>query len=582
MKAAAFPRIVFANRRSIRWRLPWSYAGIAILTALALGGLLLFTLNRYYTRLETQYLEMNAHGLARQVDLMYHDGLTTEDIQSAVSLFSFLTRARVQLYDPEMMLVADSGPASEQLQINFGFGQRTPDRIGGSGGATRAIGPFLIMRADAATTPLDYTAATLIEGAAATGTTSSNLLIGPSPLEGQATTTLQGSIGVPVTEAPGESALPEGEQGIGRYLVPIQRGPFGQIALETAVPGSFSSARVSMPVHDASGTLLAYVELSEGPAFGSEIVRAVAENSLLAGGIALLIAALVGILMSRNISRPALALAVVAREMEQGNLAVRSGVQRRDEFGVLAEAFNAMATRIETTIATLRQFVADAAHEINTPLTALRTNLELTTTSDIPDSARSDVQKALAELSRLDALTSNLLTLTRLENPLVANPRTPVDLTGLVRQMHERHASRAEQAAINLSVEAPDEPVVIQADPAQMSRVLDNLLDNALKFTPGGGEIILGLSAGGGLARLWVQDTGIGIPAGDLARLFSRFHRGRNAAAFPGNGLGLSIVRAIVDDHDGHIEVTSDEGGTCFTVGLPLIQRQGRDKERES
>lgn len=257
-------------------------------------------------------------------------------------------------------------------------------------------------------------------------------------------------------------------------------------------------------------------------------------------------------------------------------------MERSDEFGALAETFNAMASQIETTVATLRQFVADAAHEINTPLTALRTNLELTTGSDIPDAARADLEKALAELARLDALTSNLLTLTRLENPLVVGQRWSVDLTGLLRQMHKRYASRAEQATINLTVETASESVIVQADPAQITRVFDNLLDNALKFTPGSGQITLGLRADAKTARLWVQDSGIGIPTGDIPRLFSRFHRGRNAAAFPGNGLGLSIVKAIVDDHGGHIEVTNSEQGTCFSVSLPLERQFSRNKEYET
>jgi signal transduction histidine kinase len=267
------------------------------------------------------------------------------------------------------------------------------------------------------------------------------------------------------------------------------------------------------------------------------------------------------------------ALAGVTRQMAQGNLAARVELARRDEFGLLATTFNAMAERVEMTVNTLRRFVEDAAHEINTPLTALRTNLELTAIYAMPDAARTDIQQSLSELTRLEKLTRSLLTLARLEAPDMALQRVPLDLAALIRQMHEQYASRAEQAGIALSVEVPEEAVIIQADQAQITRVLDNLIDNALKFTPAGEQVILGACADGDIARLWVQDTGIGIPEDDLPRLFSRFHRGRNAAAYPGNGLGLVITRAIVEEHAGHIGVESSGGITRFTVTLPRDQK---------
>jgi signal transduction histidine kinase len=286
-----------------------------------------------------------------------------------------------------------------------------------------------------------------------------------------------------------------------------------------------------------------------------------------------LIAAVAGIIVSRNISQPVLALANATRQMAQGDLTARVELKRRDEFGVLADAFNVMAARVQSTISALRRFVADAAHEINTPLTALRTNLELITTYNMPDTARTDVKQALNELKRLEMLTRNLLALARLEAPDTVVQRSPLDLVVLVRQMHERYASRAEQAEITLTVDAPGQPILIQANQEQIMRMLDNLLDNALKFTPGQGQVTLGMCTEEDTVRVWVQDTGIGIPEDDLPKLFGRFHRGRNAAAYPGNGLGLVITRSIVEEHGGHITVESSEAGTCFTVSLPYDQK---------
>lgn len=143
-------------------------------------------------------------------------------------------------------------------------------------------------------------------------------------------------------------------------------------------------------------------------------------------------------------------------------------------------------------------------------------------------------------------------------------------MAALVRQMIERHASRADQAGIELDCQVPQEPVTVMGDREQLIRVLDNLFDNALKFTHAQGRVSLAVERDHDLVQIGVRDTGIGIPAEDMAQLFSRFHRGRNAAAFPGNGLGLVIARAIVTDHGGQITVDNNGGtGTCFTVTLP-------------
>jgi signal transduction histidine kinase len=317
------------------------------------------------------------------------------------------------------------------------------------------------------------------------------------------------------------------------------------------------------------GSLLGYLELSESPAFGSEIVNDVAEKAVVAGVIGVLLAGVAGWFASRQISHPVLTLAEATRHMAEGDLTVRVGLDRRDELGLLARTFNTMAERVENTVITLKQFVADAAHEINTPITALRTNLELAAENATPEIFRADVVRAQVELERLETLTQGLLTLSRLEAHSTQSVCEPVDVAALVRQMHECCASRAEQAGITLTVDAPPGPLMICADERQIRRVLDNLLDNALKFTPADGTVTLKLAETPGGVDLSVADTGIGIPDEDLPKLFSRFHRGRNAAAYPGNGLGLVITKAIVEDHGGRITVESNGEGTRFIVRLP-------------
>jgi two-component system sensor histidine kinase MprB len=281
---------------------------------------------------------------------------------------------------------------------------------------------------------------------------------------------------------------------------------------------------------------------------------------LIIGGFSLLI----GLLLSRGISRPLVELTTATRAMSAGDLSVRVPVRRHyhGEARELAVAFNRMAGQVEETIITLRRFISDAAHEIHTPLTALRTNLELSPDDEF-------VERAQAQVERLEMLTEGLLDLSRIEAGAPAEVRAPVALIPLVQEVSELYASQAEQAGLTFDLTLPETPVTVQGDEAQLQRALGNLLDNAIKFTPAGGTVSVGLCQEGEWAELWVEDTGIGIPEDDLPHLFSRFHRGRNAAAYPGSGLGLAIVKAIVEGHGGRVRGENVERGARFTVWLP-------------
>jgi two-component system sensor histidine kinase BaeS len=523
MKTANTGDGALANPHSIRWRLPLSYAGIALLAALVLGGLLLFTLQNHYNKIERQYLEGSARAIAHSVEPLYLDrALLADDVfQSAANIYSFVAQARVRLLDVDHQLIADSGTMSEQNVISVDV--RGPVVIEGEPPPNGEFETFLSIRRD-----------------------------WPAP-------------------AVGVSA---GRENAPRYPIGLPRGAMDRFLTGVISDNEHADLTMMVSLYDANGALLGYLELSEGPAFGREIVKDVAENAIVAGLAAVLLAGVAGWLASRQISQPVLSLADATRLMAEGDLSVRVTLDRRDELGLLARTFNTMAERVETTVIMLKRFVADAAHEINTPITALRTNLELAAGGAYPDDLRADVMRAQVELERLETLTQGLLTLSRLEAHSTEPVCAPLDMTALGRQMHERYASRAEQAGINLAVDVPPDPVVIQADRKQIIRVLENLLDNALKFTPPGGTVTLELAGTPDSLRLSVTDTGIGIPEEDLPKLFSRFHRGRNAAAYPGHGLGLVITKAIVEDHGGQIEVESHGEGTHVAVTLPRERKE--------
>jgi signal transduction histidine kinase len=254
--------------------------------------------------------------------------------------------------------------------------------------------------------------------------------------------------------------------------------------------------------------------------------------------------------------------------MAGGDLSARADATRRDEFGTLARSFNRMAGQVEDTVATLRRFVSDAAHEIHTPLATLRTNLEMMQEDSLPGWSER-VARAQAQVERLEALTRGMLDLSRVEAGIGQGALGPVSLTALIREVSELYASRAEQAGLLFALSLPETPLTIQGDEAQLRQAIANLLDNAVKFTREGGHVRLGLQREGDMTVLWVEDTGIGIPEADLPLLFQRFHRGRNTEGYPGSGLGLAIVKAIANRHGGCVAAEGNDGGTRISLRLP-------------
>ena len=272
--------------------------------------------------------------------------------------------------------------------------------------------------------------------------------------------------------------------------------------------------------------------------------------------------------MSLRLTRPLTSLTDTTSRMAQGELSTRANVQRGDELGQLAGSFNEMAQRVESTVNTLQRFVGDAAHQILTPLTALRTDLD--TLRQDPDNPNRDalIVRATAQLDRLQELSDNLLSLSRLEAGVGSDERSEVDLNALLADLGETFASRAEQAGLEFSLKIESRISTIQANESQLRQAVGNLIDNAIKFTLPGGEVSVTLQSTDAEAIVTVDDTGVGIPDQDIPHLFERFHRGRNASSHTGNGLGLAIVQAIADAHNATVTVENTERGARFRLFL--------------
>jgi two-component system OmpR family sensor kinase len=238
------------------------------------------------------------------------------------------------------------------------------------------------------------------------------------------------------------------------------------------------------------------------------------------------------------------------------------------ELQPLAGSLNALLARLDEALAAQRRFTADAAHELRTPLAALKLQVELA--GRAPDAAARGA--ALAELEagvdRAAHLVEQLLTMARLEPEAPARNFVAVDLPAQVRDAIVARAALAADKRIDLGF-ARSADVPVRGDPTSLAMLLANLLDNALRYTPEGGRIDVAIDDDGGRAVLAVIDTGPGIPAGDRARVFERFHRGTSASgadAPGGSGLGLSIVRRIADAHGATVALDDGPDGRGLAV----------------
>jgi signal transduction histidine kinase len=288
-----------------------------------------------------------------------------------------------------------------------------------------------------------------------------------------------------------------------------------------------------------------------------------------AGLLAVLVAAGAGVAMASRITRPIERLTAAADRMAEGELGARTGLRRAAELGRLAASFDSMAGRLEETVTALRRFVADAAHEIGTPLTALQADLDLAAEKAASDDERRLIDRAMTQSERLGELTRDLLGLSRLEASDGDELRDLVELGSLVRHVAEAFESRAHQAGVTLAV-AGTARVAVTGSGERLRVAVEHLVENAIKFTPGGGAVTIGVEAASATVTVWVQDTGVGIPADELPHVFERFRRGRGVGDRPGSGLGLAIVRATAERHGGSVLATSGPGGSRFELRLPV------------
>jgi heavy metal sensor kinase len=288
--------------------------------------------------------------------------------------------------------------------------------------------------------------------------------------------------------------------------------------------------------------------------------------------IVLLIAAAGGYVLAGRALAPVAAITDLAARVGAKDLHARLGLDLPDdELGRLARTFDAMLARIEEAFARQRHFTADAAHELRTPLSLMRTQVDVALARRRSAAEYREALQGLdGDLQRMTGLVGTLLTLARADTGRLVADRSAFNLAETVTLILEQYAPVAEEAGITL--ESDVDPCPVAADEDLLVQVLVNLIDNALAHTPSSGTVTVGCRSTHVEVRLWVNDTGRGIPPDDQLRVFDRFYRvdsGR-ARLNGGTGLGLAIFKAIVEAHGGTITLTSQTGqGTRIEVALP-------------
>jgi signal transduction histidine kinase len=301
---------------------------------------------------------------------------------------------------------------------------------------------------------------------------------------------------------------------------------------------------------------------------------------LLGGALASAAALLLARLLARGMTKPLRDMAQAVGKMAQGQYSQRVQTASRDEVGQLTVAFNRMSAQLESVERLRRDLVANVSHELKTPISALRARLEnLLDGVESPDPAV--LQVMLQQAERLSRLVDQLLDLSRLESGDIPLEPGALELAPLVRRVSSEIEVARGDHLVDVRADIPADLPPVRADSERIHQVLFNLLDNAVRYTPPGGEVVVLAKRVGSRCEVRVEDTGPGIPPEHLPFLFERFYRVDPARSRGegGTGIGLAIARSVVEAHGGRIWAESQVGrGSVFAFDLALADEDARPK----
>jgi signal transduction histidine kinase len=296
---------------------------------------------------------------------------------------------------------------------------------------------------------------------------------------------------------------------------------------------------------------------------------------------------IVGFLMWRTLVRPLQKIAAAARAFGEGNMAARTGVDRPDEIGQVAHAFDEMCERVARSRETERELLVSMSHELRTPLARIRVALDLAAEGDAA-TARASLADVTEDLTEMETLMSSIFSTTRMEMAAAARDgqpvplqRSDVDLPALVEKAVAHQRARHPGRTYTMNLRTCPTVRWICADAILVRRAIENLLENAHKYSPDGAPVTVDVAEEARSFQIAVADRGFGIDAGDLPRIFTPFFRAdrSRARATGGVGLGLALAKRVIEAHGGQIAVTSQvDVGTTVTFTLPIVRRPSEQR----
>ena len=286
----------------------------------------------------------------------------------------------------------------------------------------------------------------------------------------------------------------------------------------------------------------------------------------------LFVGALMGAILARKFTAPLRNLVVAAEKIASGDYSARVPASAEGwEITRVEDAFNRMGDKNEATMADLRALSDDIAHDLRTPLTRLNAAAEIAALGE-SDQQRQLPEAVIDEVSAMLEMINTMLEISQTENHIDRTPRERIEMASFVTKAVDLYSALAEDSGISLESNLPQQPVMFSGHAGKLQRLLGNLLDNAMKFTPRGGKVVVSLQSDP--VVLTVANTGPGIAADDIPHVFKRFWRAEKSRSLPGNGLGLALVKAIATSYGGTATCQSEPGNwTTFRVALtsPLI-----------
>ncbi len=300
---------------------------------------------------------------------------------------------------------------------------------------------------------------------------------------------------------------------------------------------------------------------------------------IFAAVIALIIAMVMGAIFARTIAAPVKKITNAAKALKEGDYSARTGMTGSDEIARLGNMFDLMADSVESNRKLERRLVTDVAHELRTPLMAIQSTVEAMIDGVFkPDAER--LETLNSEVQRLSRLVDALLKLSRLESRTKPIEQKKVDLTEMLSSVVQTHQAYIHDAGLNLEFEY-DPHVYVFGDADLLRQATANLISNAVRYTPEGGTITIMARKGDLMGQIVVKDTGIGLTPEEAKLVFQRFWRADSgrARATGGLGIGLSVVKEIVEQHNGWVRVEGRPNeGACFTIYIPLYSENSRKR----